>query len=147
MERLRRGASPLHTVAGPANWPDSVWPIGERGILQTLSGESLRLVPSTPQASWGSATPLRYRCFVSLSIQPFLVLGGTRPVCDYLRTLNHCRSLGKTSGGHCRAGHLRCSLRRTARRGSGTRLLEVCQPLGTRALLANHVLKYVRRFW
>ena len=55
--------------------------LGKQGILQTLSGESSGLVPCTPKASWGSATLPRYRCFVSLSVQPFLALGGTRPVC------------------------------------------------------------------
>jgi hypothetical protein len=30
--------SPLPTVAGPANCPDSVWAIGEAKIIQTLSG-------------------------------------------------------------------------------------------------------------
>ena len=37
--------------------------------------------PNTLQASWGSAMLPRYRCFVSLSVQPFLALGGTWRVC------------------------------------------------------------------
>ena len=82
LERFRHGLSPKNIL-----WPGwgiaqtASWQLGKQGILQTLSGESSRLVPSTPKASRGSATLLRYRCFVSLSVQPFLALGGTRPVC------------------------------------------------------------------
>src|ERR1035437_2668707 len=73
---------PLHTVAGTANWPDSVWAIGEAGNYPDdvwIMFE--RLVPDSPQDSWASVTLRRNRCLMSRSVQPFPAHGGTRPAC------------------------------------------------------------------